>query len=77
MSKAAVNAAGKSLSIDLKPHGIAVGILHPGWVRTDMTSHNVLIVPDESVAGLIARMEELNLKNTGGFWHSNGDSLSL
>jgi len=75
MSKAAVNAAGKSLSIDLKPKGIAVGILHPGWVRTDMTSHNGLIDPDESVSGLIARMEELNIENTGGFWHTNGDLL--
>ncbi|MBE0439833.1 MAG: SDR family oxidoreductase [Gammaproteobacteria bacterium] len=75
MSKSAVNAAGKSLSIDLKPHGIAVGILHPGWVRTDMTNHNGLIDPDESAAGLIARMEELTIKNTGSFWHSNGDLL--
>jgi NAD(P)-dependent dehydrogenase (short-subunit alcohol dehydrogenase family) len=75
MSKSAVNAAGKSLSIDLKPYGIAVGILHPGWVRTDMTSHNGLIDPDESASGLIARMEELNLDNTGSFWHTNGDLL--
>jgi len=75
MSKSAVNAAGKSLSIDLKPYGVAVGILHPGWVRTDMTSHNGLIDPDESVSGLIARMEGLNLDNTGSFWHTNGDLL--
>ena len=75
MSKAAVNAAGKSLSIDLKPKGIAVGILHPGWVRTDMTGHNGLIDTDESVAGLLARMDELNLENTGTFWHTNGDVL--
>jgi NAD(P)-dependent dehydrogenase (short-subunit alcohol dehydrogenase family) len=75
MSKAAVNAAGKSLSIDLKPEGIAVAILHPGWVRTDMTGHGGLIDPDESAAGLIKRMEELNLDNTGGFWHTNGERL--
>ena len=34
MSKCAVNAMGKSLSVDLKEKGIAVGILHPGYVRT-------------------------------------------
>ena len=75
MSKAAVNAAGKSLSIDLKPQGIAVAILHPGWVRTDMTGHNGLIETEESASGLLARMDELNLDNTGSFWHTNGELL--
>jgi len=75
MSKSAVNAAGKSLAIDLKPRGIAVGILHPGWVRTDMTGHSGLIDTDESAAGLLARMEELNIDNTGSFWHTNGELL--
>lgn len=75
MSKAAVNVAGKSLSIDLKPKGIAVAILHPGWVRTDMTGHHGLIDTDESVSGLLQRMAELTLNTSGSFWHSNGDLL--
>ncbi|MFW5450135.1 MAG: SDR family oxidoreductase [Methylophagaceae bacterium] len=75
MSKAAVNAAGKSLSVDLKPRGIAVAILHPGYVRTDMTGHNGLIDTDESASGLLQRMEELTLNTTGSFWHSNGELL--
>ena len=75
MSKAAVNAAGKSLAIDLKLQGIAVAILHPGWVKTDMTGYGGLIDTTESVSGLLERMKELNLENTGGFWHTNGEQL--
>jgi len=75
MSKSAVNAVGKSLSIDLKPQNIAVAILHPGYVRTDMTSHNGLLDTDQSASGLLDRMEQLTLENTGTFWHTNGDLL--
>lgn len=74
-SKAAFNAIGKSLAEDLKPRGIAVAQLHPGWVQTRMVNFGGLITPEESAAGLIERIENLTLENTGGFWHSNGDVL--
>ncbi len=75
MSKAALNAAGKSLSIDLRPLGISVAILHPGWVRTNMTGYGGLIDTDESVRGLLRLMDKLNLDNSGTFWHTNGEIL--
>lgn len=75
MSKAAVNMAGVSLAHDLAPSGVAVAILHPGSVRTDMTGHHALIDPPESVAGLLARIDELTMENSGSFWHANGDRL--
>ena len=68
MSKTALSMAGKSLAEDLKPRGIAVGILHPGMVQTRMTDFSG-ITTQESVQGLIQRIEELNLDNSGTFWH--------
>ncbi len=75
MSKAAVNIAGKSLAHDLKDRGIAVALLHPGWIRTEMTSGTGNADAAEAAAGLIARIDELTLETTGGFWHANGERL--
>ncbi|MBW4577236.1 MAG: SDR family oxidoreductase [Aphanothece sp. CMT-3BRIN-NPC111] len=76
MSKVALSMAGKSLSLDLKPRGIAVAILHPGLVQTRMTNFTSGgITPEESVKGLLARIDELTLENTGTFWHANGEVL--
>ncbi|MDC0662377.1 SDR family oxidoreductase [Marinobacter sp. SS21] len=74
-SKAALNAIGKSLAVDLKPRGIAVAQLHPGYVKTRMVNFGGLITPEESAAGLAQRIAELTLENTGSFWHSNGELL--
>ncbi len=74
-SKAALNAIGKSLAIDLKPKGIAVALLHPGYVQTRMVGFNGDITPEHAAQGLVQRIEELDLGNTGGFWHSNGEAL--
>ena len=76
MSKVALCMAGKSLSIDLKSKDISVAILHPGLVSTRMTAFTSNgIQPEESVKGLIQRIDELTLENTGTFWHSNGEIL--
>ncbi len=76
MSKVALSMAGKSLSHDLKPLGIAVAILHPGLVQTAMTNFTTSgITPEVAVKGLLARIDQLTLDNTGTFWHSNGDVL--
>ena len=76
MSKVALCMAGKSLSVDLKPRGISVAILHPGLVSTRMTGFTSNgIQPKESVKGIIQRIDELSLDTTGTFWHSNGEIL--
>lgn len=75
MSKAALNAAAKSLALDLKPKGISLAILHPGLVGTEMIGGHGDITPDQAAKKLAARIDELNLANTGTFWHSNGEVL--
>ena len=74
-SKAAFNALGRSLAIDLKARGIVVAQLHPGFVKTRMVNFSGLISPEESAAGLAERIEALNLENSGSFWHCNGEEL--
>ena len=74
MSKAAVNMAGMTLSRDLYDKNIAVGILHPGMVATQMTGGQG-ISPTESARGLIARIEALDIKKSGSFWHAQGEEL--
>ena len=76
MSKVALNIAGKSLAVDLRPEGIAVAILHPGLVRTRMIQFNPRgVSPEQSVRGLLTRIDGLTLDNSGTFWHANGDVL--
>jgi short-subunit dehydrogenase len=75
MSKAALNAAGVSLAHELKPKGVSVALLHPGFVQTQMVNFAGDISPQVAAERLIQRIEELNLDNTGSFWHSNGDIL--
>ena len=74
LSKAAVNMAGKSLARDLQARGIAVALLHPGMVATDMTGGSGIPV-GQSASGLIKRMDALDMGHTGNFWHAEGEEL--
>ena len=73
-SKAAVNMIGTNLKHEFLPRGIAVALLHPGLVATDMTGGSG-ITPADSARGLIQRIDELTLENSGGFWHAEGYAL--
>lgn len=74
-SKTAVNMVGMNLHHDLSPRGIAVLLLHPGHVQTDMTGGSGDTTPEEAATGLIARLDELNLETSGGFKHAEGYDL--
>ncbi|WMS86923.1 SDR family oxidoreductase [Pleionea litopenaei] len=74
-SKAALNAAAKSLAIDLSSHNIPVVLLHPGWVRTDMGGPNGLIDTQESVAGMAQVIDHLDMRSTGAFFDYSGKEI--
>jgi len=74
-SKAAALNMGRNLAVDLKPRGIAVGIYHPGWVKTDMGGGAADIDIGTSVAGLLARFEALDLSDTGCFRSYDGTAI--
>ncbi|MGL1834693.1 SDR family oxidoreductase [Rhodocyclaceae bacterium SMB388] len=75
MSKAALNAAGVSLARDLAPRGVAVALLHPGFVQTRMVGFAGDITAHQSAERLVARIDALSLQHSGSFWHSNGEPL--
>ncbi|WP_397543357.1 SDR family NAD(P)-dependent oxidoreductase [Roseovarius salis] len=74
-SKAAALNLGRNLAVDLQPLGIAVGIYHPGWVRTGMGGDAAEIGVDESADGLIREFAALNIERTGCFRTWDGRDL--
>ncbi len=73
-SKCAVNQIGMNLKHEFEPRGIAVALLHPGLVATDMTGGRG-IAPTDAASGLIDRIDALTLETSGGFWHAEGYRL--
>ncbi|XP_063226023.1 C-signal isoform X1 [Bacillus rossius redtenbacheri] len=74
-SKCALNAVTRSLSIDLKPDGILVATIHPGWVKTDLGGASAPLTVEESVSKIIQTLHSLNEKHNGGFIQYDGKEL--
>ncbi len=71
-SKAAMNAAMKSLSINLKNQSIGILIFHPGWVKTDMGGPNALMEVEPSISGMRNVIKNFNLNQSGCFVKYDG-----
>lgn len=74
-SKAALNMAYRTLSVDLRAAGIAVVLLHPGWVRTDMGGPNATLAPKDSVARMRKILDAVGIDDSGRFINHDGKDL--
>jgi len=80
-SKAALNMSGKLLSVDLKDRGVAVGIVHPGFMRTEMTKgvgfdkfweSGGAVTPNVAAKSLVEWIDGFGIEHTGEFWAPRG-----
>jgi NAD(P)-dependent dehydrogenase (short-subunit alcohol dehydrogenase family) len=73
-SKAAVNKVMRLAAVELQKQNVAVALVHPGWVRTDMGGPQADISPEESAQGIMTVIDDLSMANTGCFKKWNGEA---
>lgn len=74
-SKAAVNKVMQGLAVELRPAGVTVVVVHPGWVKTDMGGSGAALTVAQSTRGLVALIDDLTIDATGGFFNYDGKKL--
>jgi NAD(P)-dependent dehydrogenase (short-subunit alcohol dehydrogenase family) len=74
-SKAALNAAWKSLAIDSRGQGVTCAVIHPGWVQTRMGGASAPLAVEDSVTGIRRVIDGLDPEQSGGFYNYDGSPV--
>jgi NAD(P)-dependent dehydrogenase (short-subunit alcohol dehydrogenase family) len=74
-SKAGLNMAMRVRALQLRPRGVTVAVINPGWVRTDMGGPGAKTSVEDSVAGMRAAIESLSADRAGSFLNWQGGDL--
>ncbi|WVQ86241.1 hypothetical protein IAT38_008409 [Cryptococcus sp. DSM 104549] len=80
-SKAAGNMVGHLLGYDLKERGVPIAMVHPGFLKTEMTKNAGMeefyekmgaVTPEEAAVPFAEFVEKLDLDMSGKFWAPMG-----
>ncbi|GMF55958.1 unnamed protein product [Phytophthora fragariaefolia] len=74
-SKSALNMINANLAMDLRQDKIAVVVLQPGYVKTDLNHGNGAVQPEDSIAGMAKVISGLTLDDTSKFYDFQGPEL--
>lgn len=75
ISKAALNMLAIHQSSLLKPKGVSVVLMDPGWVKTDMGGEGAVLEPQESVGGMVKVLEGVTTADSGKFYGYDGKEI--
>lgn len=76
-SKSALNKLFQGLATDLAPQGIAVGLIDPGWVQTDMGGSEAALRPEVVAQGILDLATTLTLDGSGKFYRYTGEERAF
>lgn len=70
-SKTGLNALAVALANELRPDGIVVSVVNPGFVATDLNDHTGMLRPEDG-ARIVMEATELPLAQSGSFFGADG-----